>query len=365
MTEKQKNESENNASGDNILSSLRNSGNYREIIKYFEEIKPDNPSSYSKYIEALIINDCLSDARTFLTNWSTKAKDLTEKAYTSYNEGLLAYNNNDQDSAINLFKTSLKLCAQVSTDIWELEGLVSQALGRVYNQIDNYDLAIYHVNRSLTLFRENDDFVDTGVALDDRGFVYWRMGQVDSAFTDFKESYDILMSLNNKFKAQHPAGHLGLIYRTMGQYKKALDYAIEAIDLAKQVNSRHGKWSNMFLLATIKRDLGQVYEARKLLEEAIGYLKGFDRKNSFIWSYIELGNVYYDIGNPDKALNYMNMASEIALSIKHYRSLAEIIFNSIRIKHEQNVPITEQDFDQFPKSKEDNEVIAGFQAMIE
>jgi len=117
---------------------------------------------------------------------------------------------------------------------------------------------------------------------------------------------------------------IGDIYFDMGEYEKSFDYYSSAEKLAKTINhsKNYLKFSFEYYNAKIFNRIGEIYRILKCYEDAITYYElavkldknlNYQATSGVILS--NLGNIQYQLGNYDKALEYL---SEAITHLKKY-----------------------------------------------
>lgn len=152
--------------------------------------------------------------------------------------------------------------------------------------------AVECYSRCINLYPEYHD------AYGSRGIAYFRLGQYDKAFDDYQVSI--------KYRPNNATvlSNMGFIYFMRGQLEKAEEVYKESI-----------KWDPRFVDA--RRNLGAVLAMKKRFPEAIEQWEEglkYDPQNATLLLYI--GSAYRDMGQPDKAVPWLEKAYSVDPSLK-------------------------------------------------
>lgn len=152
--------------------------------------------------------------------------------------------------------------------------------------------AVECYSKCINLYPEYHD------AYGSRGIAYFRLGQYDKAFDDYQVSI--------KYRPNNATvlSNMGFIYFMRGQLEKAEEVYKESI-----------KWDPRFVDA--RRNLGAVLAMKKRFPEAIEQWEEglkYDPQNATLLLYI--GSAYRDMGQPDKAVPWLEKAYSVDPSLK-------------------------------------------------
>lgn len=158
--------------------------------------------------EALRIKGSYSQALSEY-NEALKIKKLS-KPYRGI--GLVYYNQNKYDQAINEFKTALRL---ESGDV-----ITYNYMGEAYMKLNRYDDASSAFKKAITLYENYDD------AYANLGEIFYKQKQ----YPDAVKALEMATNLNPK----HPRAYttLGLAYEATGESQKAIEAYEQAINVA-------------------------------------------------------------------------------------------------------------------------------------
>ena len=155
-------------------------------------------------------------------------------------------------------------------------------------------------------------------SLDFKGTAYYHLGEYDKAIKAFEE-----MAASSPWPAMTLKAYryLGVIYQAKGEKEKAKEYFKKAIDLAAKVISGGKKRLTTWVAVAyyhrglVYAELGKYDASIQDLSEVIELKAASDREygheNYYIKAHIALGKVYSEMGEKEKAREYLERALEL------------------------------------------------------
>ena len=162
------------------------------------------------------------------------------------------------------------------------------AIGIVYSDLKEYDLAIGYVKRASKMYEilNNTNLYNTALA--NLGEVYYRSNQLDCALHYLQIAHKNLLS-NNRTSAIWPFtfSRIGMVQLKLKNYAAAYDYAQKAIVLGKQDK-------NIRVQIKGNQIISEYYQASNKLDSAIYFAqKAFDlaKTYDYKWDILENSNL--------------------------------------------------------------------------
>lgn len=231
---------------------------------------------------------------------------------------------NNSDSAIIVAQQALAIANGIGNE----SGIVraEHLLGYSYYGRNDYDLAISHFNQSLQIARQNsyDEWIALG--LNRIGNVYQLKSNNSQAFEAYKEALQINQKVDNKPEIARSLVNLGSVYNLFGSYQKSIEYFLEALAIYENLNEKEGiAWTSLSIARLFKR-LGLYEKAIQYAEPALIKYREIEHRtgNSIgvTLSLTELGNIYFYLGQYDKAIENTKTVLEINTQHKNIQALA-------------------------------------------
>jgi len=179
-------------------------------------------------------------------------------------------------------------------------------LGYCFYSKNDFNLALDYFNRSLELARQYnlEDWISSG--LNRIGNVYQLKSNYLQAFEVYKQALQINEKLENKTEIARTLVNLGSVYNLFGSYQTSIEYFLKALALYEDLSDREGvAWTSLSIARLFKR-LGLYEKAIQYAEPALNHYREIESKtgstNGITLSLTELGNIYYQLGFYDKAI---------------------------------------------------------------
>lgn len=275
---------------------------------------------------------------TFLFDELTKSFQKISKTEQAVDSLLvLGFENLDKNSRVSF--QSARQAETIAEEINYREGLadVYNLLGNNYLGFGDHEMANTYYLKAFSM--EEDLGNDRGIAsaLNNLSLIYVEQEDYNTAAEYLEESIKTWQSLNDEQESLISTNNLGVIHRRQGNYKKALDYFWETSKKAILTNEPD---SLSYIIATLNigntyRNMEDFSRAKIHLDTALEYLKRHNMTSHMIFTYIVMGNLYYDTGQFQKAIEYITEGLRLAESermrekIKEAHELLSTIYESL------------------------------------
>ncbi len=138
------------------------------------------------------------------------------------------------------------------------------ALGVVYMDTGNYQMALEHINQSIRIKKANGYEVNLGVSYYHKGNISVLKGELTKALEIFARSQELSTKFQDKRLDGLILGKMGLIYERFEEYQTAFDYLNESFRIKKELGNPFDITDTIFhliriLLNTDRIDLAQQY----------------------------------------------------------------------------------------------------------
>ena len=170
----------------------------------------------------------------------------------------------------DLVATTIERCYQDLRNALEegdkrKEGLIYEALGRIYYNLKNFQKALDYHDQSLQIAKAVGDWASEVIAYKDLGEVHCRDPKKAIEYHNF-----VLKVVKNLGLTRHAEGYvcgcLGEDYQCLGDYEAAIDYHEASVSIFKEVCDRFEEGRGFFHFGSAWRSLGDFDKAKNYLE---------------------------------------------------------------------------------------------------
>ena len=182
--------------------------------------------------------------------------------------------------------------------------------GIVYYFRSQYVDALKEWKQSYIVFDSINDKQGTANILSNMGAVYFSQGENEKALENFLPSLRISEELGDKLRIATALINIGAVYFDMpATHDLALKNYLQALALAEEIN-------NIRAIGNVSVNLGELYLKEKNDEKALYYYnKGFEAFKGLdgeSYALLGIGNVYAFRGDNDRANEYHQLALKVA-----------------------------------------------------
>ncbi|MDB5035426.1 MAG: Two-component system-sensor histidine kinase [Chlorobi bacterium] len=215
----------------------------------------------------------------------------------------------DPRRAIELAREALASAERYEEPRWRGES--HRVLGICNEVISEFTIALEHLSRALTVFRNLKDRSAVAATLNNIGATHYRMGDIGGALKWYTQSLALCEELGDGAGIGRALSNLGTIYVDAGELVKAQDAYLRALEIYRELGEER-------IAAMIVGNLGTVFLQ----------LRDFDRSIEFFGKSLDLARAAGDavgeanalanmgvllttMGRTDEALEYAGRALEI------------------------------------------------------
>jgi len=234
----------------------------------------------------------------------------------------IGYDQRNRDSRESF--NAARQAQSISYDIDYKEGLAESynLMGIKYLDFGDHEMSHFYHLQAMSIQERLGNSSAIANILNNIARVYVEQDNYKEAAKYLEASIETLEVINDQ-QALNATNNLGVIHRREGNYNKALDYFWEAANraLAEEADSL------LYIVATLNigntyRNMQRYQRAQIHLHVAREYFEHHQYISHLIFTDIALGNMYMELGEYDRALNYANTALELALQ-GQYRERAK------------------------------------------
>ncbi|MDZ7742207.1 MAG: tetratricopeptide repeat protein [Bacteroidota bacterium] len=180
--------------------------------------------------------------------------------------------------------------------------------GSIYLRIDNYSKSLEYYFKSLKIFREIDNQTYICSSLNNIGSVFSDQNRHEKALEYFSEALKTAESANDSAKIELCLGNVASAHSSLDQYEIAKNTIRKALRLrqGKQINSQDGM--NAMNLAIIFSKLQEFDSAAIFYDQALLMFNQLNDESGKALFYINYANLFYDLKNYAKSMEYALMA---------------------------------------------------------
>lgn len=239
-------------------------------------------------------------------------KDIIDKnIYSSitYNEGICYCKLNSYDKAYDLLSEAVKYVstntAQITKGkIYNAYALVCIRLG--YSEADEYIAKAFECQK--------DNPIMLAISRGSYGEAYFAVGESDKAIEEVFGGIEIFPPHNKIKYVEFLNECIDILFKN-GEYEKAYELDDKALNLAIETDNINLIERAYYLKGSILQKEGKYREAEMYMNLALDSLMKFGSKEQRHERYLDMGNLYYSLGEIKEALKYFTLAMKLEENI--------------------------------------------------
>lgn len=167
------------------------------------------------------------------------------------------------------------------------------------------DLAIKYAERSHELATELDYPGLMARALNDMGYLLWRLGNFAEALDKLENALEISHGIHDMSGYARTLNLIGGVYSCMGLNEKALEYYYNALSSLENIDSIARTAAVLNNIALIYLDQGDFERAEQYNLKSLSIKELFDNERGIAFTLSNLGDLYQQKGLYAKAMEYL------------------------------------------------------------
>jgi CHAT domain-containing protein/tetratricopeptide (TPR) repeat protein len=236
-----------------------------------------------------------------------------DEALRLYRLGLEQYRQGHVREALARFEQALVISKEIGER--KFEGAILNNIGGVYEDREQYAVALEYYQQALATVKQIDDKELEGATLNNIGLVYLKLGQYTVAIENFQQALAIVKQMGDQGAEGTMLMFIGNVYRNIGQYTAALEYYQQALAIAKQIGNRVMQGTTLNDIGEVYRNIGQYTVALEYYQQALAIAKQIGDQMGESVALNNIGLVYRPLGQYSKALEYYQQALAIGKQI--------------------------------------------------
>jgi tetratricopeptide (TPR) repeat protein len=186
---------------------------------------------------------------------------------------------------------------------------------------------IVWLEAAVTAARRLGDRAAEGIHVGTLGGTYRALGQAERAMEHYQQALVIAREIGDRGLEGDQLCNLGIAYRALGQVERAIEHYQQALAITREIgaasaehsaewtHARRSEGVNLGNLGNAYHDLGQVERAIEYLEQALAIARDIGDRSLEGNQLGNLGNAYKDMGQVKRAIEYLEQALAIAREI--------------------------------------------------
>ena len=221
----------------------------------------------------------------------------------------------------------IKVCKNYK--LTENYGKCNNLLAEIYCKRGDYSSAVYYYEKALYYFIKNEDKEDIYNCYVSIGDIYALDKFHKGALTHYMFAKEVLEESNieDGYIYKELYSKISKSYMNLKQPQKALEF-MEKIDRIDNEDNVKEEVNILVMKAKGLLSVGKYVESKKCFNKALEIIKKEENKNRLAQVYLTMSNIYSEIGDVDKHLEYSQKVYDITKRDEN-KYMMESLFNMI------------------------------------
>jgi tetratricopeptide (TPR) repeat protein len=272
-----------------------------------------------KTAEQLLIDGNLSDAVAICKRVIRReelAPEQIDTAYQVYSSCL---------TSMEQYEENFRICGEWLERTQRSYGKCGALLARAntLRRLGNLAQAQQTLEEVIALAETTGEQRQLGVALRNRGELYWAQGDHEKALVLLRQAYIQLEAVNDIRAQINVLISTGIVYHMMGRFYQVLQTLQRATSLSVATNDQVSRW-------LIFNNMGEAYQRLYALEDALRcHLTAKELRRGMIMVDLErnLGVDLVGLGRYDEGMEYLQRAYQLAAESGDKEALLQILYS--------------------------------------
>ena len=253
-------------------------------------------------------------------------------ALYAFRGGINMVKSNYEEAATNYYK-ALRLYEKINSPSNIIT--INNRLGLLNAALEDGEKALDYYKQALKLALETKSEKDLVPLYLNMGNTYQQLDSIELAFLYYDKNLELVKKTNNQPDIARNHLNRGTLYLKIGNYSKAFEYFEKSLKICDDFGIDVGKMHNFLNIGKAYNETRQYSKAVSALDSAAHYAKLLGAKNSESFIYSRYSEVYKNMGNAAKALEFYTKFHELENEILNENSQKAIA--ELEIKYESEI----------------------------
>jgi two-component system, NtrC family, sensor kinase len=178
-------------------------------------------------------------------------------------------------------------------------------IGLLYFESNDYDHALEYYEQSLDVRRKLGDKWGEAGSLDNIGFIHFKKGNYDPAKDFCSKALSISKSIGDKKGQSNSLFRLANIYKELREYERASEYCEDSLQLRREIGDKKGESEILLFLAALSVSETHINKPLELLTAAMKLARELNAVDLLSRIHFGFYKFYKQDGQHEKALSYL------------------------------------------------------------
>lgn len=225
----------------------------------------------------------------------------------------IRYQEGRYDEALRLLDSAISFNNRINSYDAQLSNAGYYSfIGRVYNDQGRPGEALPALEKSVAIYRNNSDLLNSAITENDMAFSYYKLGQYRKSIEQAGNAMNQLTRQQDYNNAGYSMSLTGSCYWQLGQYDSAVSAHYTAIEYRQKSGNWSGQAYSWNRLGDMYKESGSKKRALEAYDKAVDIYNKLADSSGLAEVYTAKGQVYLDDENYKNAVIYFEKANGIS-----------------------------------------------------
>jgi len=336
----------------NSGNRLLNSGKYEKAIELFQEAQRlayalnDRKNEVSALLKLGLLQWNIGDlensykyyekAETIaMQSGLSEGKEISSAAkriHDDYQLGKELMEQSRFEESTEAFKRAVRNSQKIGSKHHELKCIRRMSIN--FWEMSDYEEFFILNDKALQIARELNHEVEIGRALNNIGLYRWRNDNYSYALAAYTEALEIAQQKGKSEEISKILNNIGIIYKELGNSQNALANLSEALKIDRKLGDEISIAIDLNNIGTIYKNnalspnnIQDLSKSIRCYEESLKLAQKNSDSSTEIAVLNNIGNLYAQSNEPDKATQYLIIGLDKAIKEKKYSYIANLYTN--------------------------------------
>lgn len=229
------------------------------------------------------------------------------------------------DLAIPAFLKALEYANPGTDGVYAARAMLG--LGSGYLGMESYPEALQYLLRSLTLYRNQNNFEGQAETLIQLARLQFALQKPAKAQAYLEKALEISRKISSYSLQGSALNYLCRAHQALGNTQRAIQFGLQSAEIFQQNNDNNGQAAAYTSLGEVSLTIGDNAQALNFFQLTAEIAQQTNQRGEYAQALCKIGQIHVQLGHNEKALNLLKEGLEIAYQLGAQQIISDIHHN--------------------------------------